>query len=110
MSTADKYICGCLVGLESKTGYRCECLAWEVIEHSLSKRKSLAAQLGHRRRDDQHHLWLLPSPARARRACPLPGQGEGSDGTKKSRTLCEFRAQNPAGRQPAGILREARGE
>src|SRR5713226_4466698 len=22
----------------------------------------------------QHHLWLLPSPARARRACPLPGR------------------------------------
>src|SRR6266849_6041190 len=22
----------------------------------------------------QHHMWLLPSPARARRACPLPGQ------------------------------------
>jgi hypothetical protein len=22
--------------------------------------------------------WILPSPARARRACPLPGQGEGS--------------------------------
>jgi hypothetical protein len=22
--------------------------------------------------------WTLPSPARARRACPLPGQGEGS--------------------------------
>src|SRR6266446_6137898 len=27
----------------------------------------------------QHHLRLLPSPARARRACPLPGQGEGSE-------------------------------
>src|SRR6266851_8886412 len=24
-------------------------------------------------------MWLLPSPARATRACPLPGQGEGSE-------------------------------
>ena len=33
-------------------------------------------------------MWLLPSPARAMRACPLPGQGQGSetdggDGIKK---------------------------
>ena len=46
----------------------------------------------------QHLMWLLPSPARARRACPLPGQGEGSEmdtGTesKNSQTLSEARAQ-----------------
>ena len=27
----------------------------------------------------RHQVWLLPSPARATRACPLPGQGEGSE-------------------------------
>jgi len=67
MSTADKYICGCLVGLESKTSYRCECLAWEVIEHSLSKRKSLAAQLGHRRRDGGNTFICLAALGCARR-------------------------------------------
>jgi hypothetical protein len=47
---------------------------------TLGRRRTVQAhrQLGHRLGDDQHHMWLLPSPARARRACPLPGQGEGS--------------------------------
>src|SRR5713101_6153280 len=30
---------------------------------------------------------MLPSPARARRACPLPGQGEGSGKAAKGKTL-----------------------
>jgi hypothetical protein len=41
-------------------------------------------------------VWILPSPARARRACPLPGQGEGSRKAGRGKTqlanswVCEF--------------------
>src|SRR5260370_35158000 len=92
--------CQCDKDVTALSGRRlCEFLAREVIEQSLSKRKFLAAQLGHPRRDDGNtficlaalggalrrllcsartlawcHTWLLPSPARVRRACPLPGQ------------------------------------
>ncbi len=46
--------------------------------------------------------WILPSPARARRACPLPGQGEGSRKAcalilnARRRLLCSFLILNRA--------------
>jgi hypothetical protein len=48
----------------------------------------------------------LPSPWTGRGIWKMDTETE----PKKSQTLREFRAENPAGRQSAGILREARGE
>src|SRR5229473_1026636 len=53
----------------------------------------------------QHHLWLLPSPARARRAFPLPGQGEGSemDTEMEIKKLFACLAENPGTLKIAGF-------
>src|SRR6266851_3004618 len=86
----------------------------EHFEPLETKILSCAAWSSSMRRPTSFVAAALTRARQARLPSPWTGRGIWKMDTetepKKSQTLREFRAENPAGRQLAGIRREARGE